>query len=189
MSLTYYKRFRMEIPLLGRDFDRALPLGYRLIPWRDDLIEAHADVKYQCFQKEIDAEVFPCLGEFPGCLKLMTEISRKPGFLSEATWLLANVSQTGHVIEYCGTVQGIRDRTGFGAIQNLGVTFDHRHLGLGTTLLFRALEGFRRVGLQRVYLEVTAQNDRAVMLYKRLGFVKAKTLYKVVQKPVVALVT
>ena len=34
----------------------------------------------------------------------------------------------------------------------------------------RGAAGFQQVGLPRVYLEVTAQNDGAVRLYKRLGF-------------------
>ena len=183
MALTYFKRFRMEIPLFGRDFSRELSSQYRFVQWNQELIEAHAEVKYHCFRNSIDAEVFPCFGDYPGCLRLMTEISRKFGFLPEATWLLAHVSASGNVLEYCGTVQGIRDRSGFGAIQNLGITDEHRGLGLGTTLLFKALEGFRQAGLQRVCLEVTADNSRAVRLYKRLGFVKVKTLYKVSDKP------
>jgi hypothetical protein len=37
------------------------------------------------------------------------------------------------------------------------------------------------MGLARVYLEVTAQNDGAVRLYKRLGFRRTKTLFKAVE--------
>ena len=49
-------------------------------------MEAHADVKYLSFRTEIDANVFPCLGDCDGCLRLMHEIRQKPGFLPEATW-------------------------------------------------------------------------------------------------------
>jgi hypothetical protein len=47
--------------------------------------------------------------------------------------------------------------------------------------LFQALHGFRRVGLARAFLEVTARNDGAVRLYHRLGFRRRKTLYKAVE--------
>ncbi|HZZ74065.1 MAG TPA: GNAT family N-acetyltransferase [Pirellulales bacterium] len=181
MGLTYFKRFRMEIPLAGRDFGHAGLRNYGLVPWQDGLLEAHADVKQHCFHAELDSLIFPCLGDFPGCLRLMNEIVHKPGFLPAATWLVAHRNDQGRFIEYCGTVQGVCDRTGFGAIQNLGVTPEHRDRGLGTLLLHAALEGFRRAGMRRAYLEVTAQNDGAVRLYQRLGFVRAKTLYKVVQ--------
>src|SRR5262249_29406326 len=101
----------------------------------------------------------------------------KHGFLPEATWLLVQGE------DVCGSIQGLRERTGVGAIQNVGVTGSHRGKGLGTTLLMQALHGFRRAGLGRVFLEVTAQNDRAVQLYWRLGFRRRKTVYKAVQAP------
>ena len=50
----------------------------------------------------------------------------------------------------------------------------------GEALLLQALHGFCRVGLGRAQLEVTAQNDTAIRLYRRLGFRRSKTLYKAV---------
>lgn len=174
MNVTYYKRYRMEIDLYSAPPIPPLPDDYYWVPWEERLLEAHAEVKYASFHIEVDSAVFPSLGDREGCYRLMQEIRRKPGFLRDATWLVA--CRTG----YCGTVQGIRDRTGVGAIQNLGVTPIHRGRGLGTALLLHALDGFRRAGLGRAFLEVTAQNDSAVQLYRRLGFVCRKTLYKAV---------
>jgi ribosomal protein S18 acetylase RimI-like enzyme len=79
------------------------------------------------------------------------------------------------------TVQGVCDRTGTGAIQNLGVVPTHRSKGMGEALLLHALHGFRAVGLRQAMLEVTAQNDPAVRLYRRVGFRCRKTLYKAVE--------
>jgi ribosomal protein S18 acetylase RimI-like enzyme len=151
-----------------------LPEGYGWVPWSSELIDVHAETLYQSFAGEIDALVFASLGSRDGCRLLMTEISRKPGFLPGSTWLLA--SPWG----YCGTVQGVRERTGIGSIQNLGVLAAHRGLGLGGQLLVQAMHGFRAAGLLRCLLEVTASNDRAVRLYRRLGFRRSKTLYKAV---------
>jgi ribosomal protein S18 acetylase RimI-like enzyme len=75
----------------------------------------------------------------------------------------------------------VRDRYGSGAIQNLGVTPLHRERGIGSALILQALHGFRRAGLGRVFLEVTATNDTAVRLYRRLGFGFRKTVYKAVE--------
>ena len=47
--------------------------------------------------------------------------------------------------------------------------------------MLRALGGFRRAGVARVTLEVTAQNEAAIGLYRRLGFSPFKTVYKVVE--------
>jgi ribosomal protein S18 acetylase RimI-like enzyme len=69
-----------------------------------------------------------------------------------------------------------------GAIQNIGIVPGHRGLGLGTALLLQSLHGFRASGAMQVYLEVTADNSRAVRLYQRLGFRKMKTLYKAVDE-------
>jgi ribosomal protein S18 acetylase RimI-like enzyme len=80
----------------------------------------------------------------------------------------------------CGTVQGMRERGGMGSIQNLGILPFWRGRGLGEALLLQALHGFCRAGLGRAQLEVTAQNDAAVRLYRRLGFRRSKTLYKAV---------
>lgn len=179
MGLTYFKRYRMEFDLRQPLFTSPpLPAGYHLLSWQDSLIQAHATVKYECFCLELDALVFPCLGEREGCLRLMREIANREGFLSRATWLLEYRDDARSQREYCGTVQGVRDGSGNGAIQNLGITPAHRGQGLGTTLLHAAMTGFDRSGIRRVFLEVTAQNTGAVRLYQRLGFRRTKTVYK-----------
>lgn len=182
MGITYFKRYRMEYDLSGPLFRLPdLPEGYSLVAWRDALLDAHADTKYRSFRCEIDSNVFPCLGDREGCRRLMAEIIRRPGFLQSATWLLGWQPPGSSRLDYCGTVQGIRDRKGVGSIQNLGVIPEHRGRGLGSYLIFNALEAFRAAGLQRAHLEVTAQNLGALRLYHRLGFRTVKTVYKAVE--------
>lgn len=182
MGLTYFKRYRLEISLTGTLFDcPALPAGYSFVAWEPGLLSVHADTKYRSFCYEIDANVFPCLGERDGCRRLMDEITRRDNFVPEATWLLAHRVPGQTTSDYCGTIQGLHDRHGYGAVQNLGVTPLHRSRGLGTALLRQALQGFRSVGLRRAYLEVTAQNTGAIRLYMALGFRRVKTVYKAVE--------
>ena len=181
MNLTYFKRYRMEIDLRGRSFAAEAPPGYQFLAWDAPLLDAFAKAKYHSFRDEIDANVFPCLGDLDGCRRLMKQIVEKPGFLPQATWLAVYRPDEHRPAEYCGTIQGIRDRSGIGAVQNLGIAPEHRDVGLGTSLLFRALTGFREAGLSRVYLEVTAQNDGAIRLYRRLGFTMVKTVFKAVE--------
>jgi ribosomal protein S18 acetylase RimI-like enzyme len=172
--ILYFKRFRMEIDLENAPPPPPLPPGYAWASWDEALLEPHAEVKFLSFVDEIDAVVFPNLGSLSGCRRLMGEIVRRPGFQPQATWLLVCAGS------YCGTVQGVRDRTAQGGIQNLGVTPAHRGQGLGGALLLQALHGFRQAGMGRAFLEVTAQNDAAIRLYRRLGFRCRKTLYKAV---------
>ena len=71
MDLTYFKRYRMEISVAEGATPAPLPPGYRLIGWEPALLEAFAEAKYHSFRQEIDANVFPCLGELDGCRRLM----------------------------------------------------------------------------------------------------------------------
>jgi len=179
MDLAYFKRLRMEIDLSGRALTPApAPIHYRFLPWHDSLLEGFARAKFLSFRNEFDANVFPCLGEFEGCRRLMAEIAKKPGFLPEATWLVIHSRGLSGRSEYCGTVQGVQDQRGLGAIQNLCVVAAHRRGGLGMNLLLRALAGFRQSGVRRVWLEVTAQNNGAIRLYRQVGFTTVKVVYK-----------
>jgi GNAT superfamily N-acetyltransferase len=174
LFISYFKRFRMEIDLADLPPVPGLRPGFAWLAWNEALAETHAAVKFASFHEEIDATIFPSLGSREGCSSLMQCISRKPGFLPEATWLVTGPAGP------CGTVQGVRERSGLGFIQNLGVAPAYRGLGLGSALMLQALHGFARAGLARAFLEVTAQNEAAVRLYRRLGFRCRKTLYKAV---------
>ena len=174
MAITYYKRLRMEVDLDAPILTLALPSRFEWVPWDEGHLANHAEVKFQSFRGELDAFVFPCLGDRYGCQRLMREIRRKPGFLPFATWMIACPEG------YVGTVQGVMDYGPIGAIQNVGVIPAYRGIGLGRALVNRALIGFQQAGLHKAYLEVTAENNAAVQLYRSLGFRRAKTLYKAV---------
>jgi ribosomal protein S18 acetylase RimI-like enzyme len=187
MGVTYFKRFRMEFDLTGSVPPPAAPgTDYALVPWEPQLLDAHAEAKYQSFRSEIDANVFPNLGNRDGCRRLMSEIAHRSTFLPSATWLAQYWPVKGRKPEVVGTIQGVIDDGGVGAIQNVGVTAPHRGRGIGSILLLASLTGFKKAGLSRVYLEVTAQNIGAVRLYQRLGFRRSKTVYKAVHVPEVA---
>ena len=178
MGIVYFRRFRMEIDLTGPLFPQpATPPEYRLAAWDDRLLETHAETKYRCFHCEMDANVFPSLSTREGCRRLMTEISRRGGFVPQATWLLEHWPAGARRPEPCGTIQGVAEEK-VGAIQNVGVIAKHRGLGLGTVLLWHSLAGFKAAGIARVFLEVTTQNSGACRLYERLGFRRTKVVHK-----------
>jgi ribosomal protein S18 acetylase RimI-like enzyme len=180
---TYFKRYRMELDLVAPlPPAPSLPSGYAWMPWEDRLVEAHADVKFRCFRDELDGVVFPNLSNRAGCTRLMRDIASRPGFRPEATWLIA------HGESFVATVQGVSDRAGTGSIQNLGVIPGHRGHKLGWALLLQALHGFRCYGLAKASLEVTAQNEAAVRMYRQVGFRFRKTLYRMVEPTILPLV-
>jgi GNAT superfamily N-acetyltransferase len=182
MNFNYVKRFRMELNLTRwQSMPLRLSAGYRLVPWHSSLAMAHADVKFHSFQGSIDAQVFPCLGEIEGCRRLMSEIKAKDGFVPEATWLVEYVDAGIHRAEYCGTIQAVRLQKYKASVQNIGVLPEHRGRGVGTALIQASLLGLQQVGISLVGLEVTAENQGAVKLYRRLGFRTVRTLYKSVE--------
>lgn len=183
MSVAYFKRFKMEVRLdetsLDLEPNAAGPIHF--LPWSPRLVGRHAEVKYQSFRNELDAHVFPCLGEIDGCRQLMKEISTRKNFLPQATWLACRESEFAKGLQPCGTIQGLISSPREGAIQNLGVHPDCRDMGIGSGLLLRALKGFQEAGCKFANLEVTVQNAAAIRLYERFGFRCVETLFKVAE--------
>lgn len=193
-GVTYFKRFRMEIDLRAvTPIAPQLPDGYHWESWRPLLLERHAWAKWESFRAELDSQVFECLGNYHGCVHLMQEIYNRDTFLANATWLISQEAASGaappnaakpHAERKwvdCATIQGLAQAGSLGAIQNVGVTPAHRGRGLGRALVLKALEGFRLAEMNRVYLEVTAQNTAAIELYRSLGFRVTRTVYKAVE--------
>lgn len=190
MNIRYFRRYRMEFDFARSPLPPAhLPEGYHWLPWHHRFLDRHSLVKFASFHTEIDAQVFPCLGEVNGCRKLMRDICKQSAFLPQATWLITYRFDDWSEMTDCATIQGLGKSAALGAVQNVGVIPEHRGLGLGRALVLKALDGFRSAGLKRVYLEVTADNEQAVALYQSIGFRLTRTLYKAVPTPRVAAAT
>jgi ribosomal protein S18 acetylase RimI-like enzyme len=179
MQSKAYKRFRMQLDMRHLYFNAPeLPEGYRFLPWRSLLLERHANVKWRAFRDDLDGQVFACLGQAPGCLALMREIVSQRTFCAAATWMVVYQPEPDWPAGDCGTIQGITRNGGIGAIQNVGVTPEHRGLGIGRALVIQALRGFLQCGMACSVLEVTAENEGAVKLYKSIGFEVVEVLYR-----------
>jgi len=184
MSLTYFKRYHMELRVQRVSLPAAmLPEGYAWKAWDPGVCLAHARVKYESFVDDIDSEVFPCLGDRGACRKLMYDIVQHVGFLPATTWLVEFAGNEFAGPLPCGTIQGLTASPSCGNIQNVGVLPGHRGHGLGRALVLKALAGFQAAGLSRVALEVTATNECAVRLYRALGFKVTRTTYRKVDIP------
>ena len=154
-----------------------LPDGFHFLEWHPSLMERHAKLKYLSFCNEIDARIFPSFRQYESCLRLMRSIVGKTGFLPSATWLMVKGPPLTDVKD-CATIQGIKHDARLGAIQNVAVLPEFRCRGLGHALVVQSLHGFHRSGVEKVSLEVTAENASAIRLYEKIGFKIAKTVYK-----------
>jgi len=186
MVTRYLKRFRMEIDFRRTSIARAvLPDGFRWRPWEPSLLKLHASVKWTSFRSELDSHLFTSLSTLGGCEELMRGISSHSGFLPQTTWLIeapAGDNLSGPIP--CGTIQGISLNHSLGSIQNVGVIAGYRGLGLGKALVLKSLTGFRREGLVRVFLDVTAENTAAVELYRSIGFRNISTTFRELPVPI-----
>ncbi len=180
MTLVYFKRFRMQFDLLETPIPPPLRSpGIDFLEWDERLIHPHGLAKWESFRREMDVNVFPCLGDRDGCRQLMRDISRRDNFVPEATWLAQVNERPNQQGRSVGTIQGLRGSQDLGSIQNIGVVPEYRGKGIGRELIRRNLEGFRSVGCRKVQLEVTIHNFGAIQLYESIGFRKIETVFKV----------
>ena len=178
MSFQYVKRNQMVFDFTETPLQPLrLQPGYWLAPWASNLLEAHADVKHRGFRNDSDAEIFPTFRSYERCLCLMEAISGSSSFLPEATVLIA-FGENGDLFEYVAAIQGMQHSKEVGAIQNVAVLPDYRRRGIGRALVLGSLHGFRKSGVRRVTLEVTADNIPAVRLYEGLGFRTFKVYFR-----------
>lgn len=59
-----------------------------------------------------------------------------------------------------------------GGVLGVGVLLEHRGRGIGSALIRAAIDSAKAAGLTRIELTVRENNDRAIALYERLGFVR-----------------
>lgn len=162
--------------LLERDLSR--PWAVRSVPfisfetWLPHSLSDHAIALVRSFQDAPDKDCFPSLTTETGCRDLLHDLVGLPEFCPEATWLARDGKSP------IGTIQAIINHsTGHGEIQNLGVIPSHRGQGIAHRLLSLSLGELRLKNCRLVRLEVTANNDSAVMLYRNFGFEPYKTFY------------
>jgi len=179
------KRLRMELDFRRHTLERAvLPDGFLWRAWEPQFLYVHAAVKYASFRQELDSHLFAALSTYAGCEELMRGITSHSGFLPQATWLIEFPGTDPLAPLPCGTIQGLAINNSLGSIQNVGIIPDLRGRGLGRALVLKSLAGFRRHGLLRVSLDVTAENTPAVELYQSIGFRTISTSYRELPNPI-----
>ncbi len=84
---------------------------------------------------------------------------------------LLAVNPNDMVVGWCDILRNPHE--GFRHVGRLGMGLlpDYRGRGLGRQLVARAVRAARQAGIERIELEVFASNERAIALYRALGFV------------------
>jgi RimJ/RimL family protein N-acetyltransferase len=88
--------------------------------------------------------------------------------LSEELWLAGDVE--GKLVAGADFRRGCRPKSAHVASLGISVRKEFRGLGLGKAMMEVGLEWAREHGIQKVRLGVFATNERAISLYRTLGF-------------------
>jgi RimJ/RimL family protein N-acetyltransferase len=83
-------------------------------------------------------------------------------------WLVAEAD--GRVIGGANLLRGRWEKNGHTAELGVAILAPYRGIGLGELLLRACLEWAREVGIRKVRLGVFASNERAIALYRKVGF-------------------
>jgi RimJ/RimL family protein N-acetyltransferase len=81
------------------------------------------------------------------------------------------VDATDQVVGWCDIVRYQREGYRHAGVLGIGLVPGFRERGLGARLALASIDAARRNGIERIELEVLASNERAIALYRQLGFV------------------
>ena len=143
--------------------------GMRFLPWTDSHLQPASELIAEAYVGHVDANLTEEYRSVSGARKFLEQTINRGSrgrFLPEAG-LVARQASSPTLRGIClGRMVG----ASVGHITQLCVAPDWRGFGIGSELLRRAVDGFRRAGCDAVSLTVTASNERAVQLYERAGF-------------------
>ncbi len=77
----------------------------------------------------------------------------------------------GKVIGWCDITSFNRPVFAHSGALGIGVLAAYRRQGIGNALMLAAIEKAKSIGLTRIELTVRENNENAIILYKKLGFV------------------
>ena len=161
--------------LMIRESDVALPEqsrtnpGIRFLPWTDSQLQAASELIALAYAGHVDASINEEYRTARGAQRFLEQTINRGSsgrFLTSAGFV-ARQAASSRLGGLClGSMVGAR----VGHITQLCVAPAWHGFGIGSELLRRAVDGFRRAGCDAVSLTVTASNKRAVQLYERTGF-------------------
>jgi len=147
----------------------ALTPGFEIRPWSEREYQQAAAVITAAYRGHVDAEINDQYRTLTGSLRFLNNIVRFPGcgtFDPLASFLVFHKgSETLVGLILCSQI-----RQDVGHITQVCVLPEHRSSGLGEALLAATTKNLRERRFRAISLTVTEANDRAIALYKRIGY-------------------
>jgi ribosomal protein S18 acetylase RimI-like enzyme len=146
-----------------------LPPQFELRPWSEQEYQSAAALITAAYRGHVDSEINDQYRTLTGSLRFLNNIVRFPGcgtFDSQASFvILERRTRTLIGLILCSLV-----RPDVGHITQVCVLPEYRSAGLGEAMLAASTRNLRARGFHFISLTVTEANDRAIALYKRIGF-------------------
>jgi ribosomal protein S18 acetylase RimI-like enzyme len=157
---------------IGRHPQAALPTlapQFEIRPWSEQEYQSAAALITAAYRGHVDSEINDQYRTLAGSLRFLNNIVRFPGcgaFDPQASFLVfQRRTRTLIGLILCSLV-----RPDVGHITQVCVLSEYRSAGLGEAMLAASTRNLRERGFRFISLTVTEANDRAIALYKRIGF-------------------
>ncbi len=144
------------------------PPGFRYVRYNPAMIGDLARLIEVSYEGHIDSQINDQYRAADGARRFLDNLTTYPGcgaMKPSASWVLLDPSGQPQGLALCTAVAA---RTGH--IAQVCVSPALRGTGAGYELMRRAMTGLLAEGLPEASLTVTAANDRALAMYRRLGF-------------------
>jgi ribosomal protein S18 acetylase RimI-like enzyme len=161
MNLDIGKNAKASPPILTPQFE--------IRPWSEQEYQSAAALITAAYRGHVDSEINDQYRTLAGSLRFLNNIVRFPGcgsFDPQASFVVfQRRSRTLIGLILCSQV-----RPDVGHITQVCVLPEYRSVGLGEAMLAASTQNLRERGFRFISLTVTEANDRAIALYKRIGF-------------------
>ncbi|MGO9864558.1 MAG: GNAT family N-acetyltransferase [Terriglobales bacterium] len=146
-----------------------VPPQFEIRPWSEQEYQPAAGVITAAYRGHVDSDINDQYRTLAGSLRFLNNIVRFPGcgtFDAPASFVVCE-RRSGALI---GLILCSRVRSDVGHITQICVLPEYRSAGLGEAMLAATTRNLRGRGFHAISLTVTEANDRAIALYKRIGF-------------------
>ena len=146
-----------------------LPPQFEIRSWSEQEYQSAAALITAAYRGHVDSEINDQYRTLTGSLRFLNNIVRFPGcgtFDPRGSFVVLDRrtrTLTGLIL--CSEV-----RPDVGHITQICVLPEYRSAGLGEAMLAASTRSLRERGFRFISLTVTEANDRAIALYKRIGF-------------------
>jgi ribosomal protein S18 acetylase RimI-like enzyme len=171
-----YRRLFLELQLRRGETrmipPMCLPKEIQIRPWLEQDYQPAASVITASYRAHIDSEINDQYRTHAGSIRFLNNIVRFPGCgVFDAESSFAAIHRPTNVL--VGLILCSRVKDDVGHVTQVCLLPEHRRQGIGENLIACTANALRNRHCNRLTLTVTEMNDRAVGLYKRLGFAES----------------